>query len=1144
MSQWATIRRKAAELLEEYERKSQELDLPPAFSPTAGPHAVLHHIARECLRLSVISDDALPRRVWGSINREEDTISINPSVKGSKKSFVTAHEIGHGTLGHPARPFLENGTNPSASPFLFWDGAEDIDEEPNAAALLAADGGLRRYSTRANVELQANVFAAELLAPVGKLREWIETRGNCDLAEMTAYFGVSKSTLKNQLMATVCGAAHSEIDDKRALPALDEDQHRAAIATGATLVVAGPGAGKTRVLTARFEHLVNQKAVEPDKILVLTYSHKAAEEMRARLSAVKPSINHEINVGTFHALGQQLLLDFWREAGFSGEPELLTDADAFVLLRSRIGDLPLDNYADILEPTRNLGSLLDAIARLKDELIGPEEFRQQVEDWASKVSSSQNVRKARELAAVYECYQSWLRAENYVDYGDLILESVRLFDDDLVAWTLRDRFQHVLVDEFQDINCASGRLMQQLDGGRGIVWAVADPRQSIYAFRGATRANVENFITDYANSQILELSTNYRSVEDIVCAGNAVNFGTNSQEHDSLHPELSSHLPRAQTPAVTMALAPNAASEIAGVVRTVQELKQTGYLPRQIAVLCRRRDMAQSISLALEAAGISSDWSGAMHEQDAFKDMMAVLLLACNHPHALPRLLCHPAHALCQADTELVLSTLRAKGGSPRATLRAFDKGEVEGLTQAGLITLRRLRGVSVRAARRPSAFNILSAYLWEETEWFLARCQDPSPQARRYVATVGQVVDFAREFSGKGAISAKASPSDFVDYVRSCLETRKLKTAHDQVSIPEAVTIMTVHGSKGLEWPVVIVPGCVQMKPPFSSIVYPPNLTRAFSSGNDAHSRACLAYVAVTRAREKLVLSRVENESLPEMAFAEVVSTLDSESLVNHQKWPDVMTEMATKAPSDKILKPTEDNTTVLDLNVLELLQFCGKKAKYTHVDGLRAESSGYLLFRRVLNETFEWMVGEHNITGVPTRDSVNEYLAQRWEIAEPHQRQLEQFYRAHTTDYAQIFADRLARSRKLRWKLNFENERAIPGVVLQFQADECEQGDNNRRPILRWHCFNAKLPSADKLKTHLRLALYSRRLIGGSAPEIRVYHVPTGQETSVAFRDEHWQAAQAELHRLYALWGHKELTPDISFKCFSCAFNFLCPS
>lgn len=1160
MSQWTTIRRKAAQLLEQYSAIAEVQGLPAAFSPDAGPHAILSLIAGHCLGLSLMEDAGLEKGVVGAINRDEDIISFQAGLKSSKKHFVVAHEIGHDVLGHPPRPFLEKTVALSSELAAHlekeqslarysWDGEKDIDEEANPATLLPGDGALRRYSTRASVELQANVFAAELLAPLEKIREWVETRGTCDLGAMEAYFGLSKNALKNQLMAALCGAAPLEEDAVLSLPDLDAKQHLAATAEGATLVVAGPGAGKTRVLAARFVHLV-EKGFAPCEILALTFSHKAAEEMRLRLGAALPAVEHEITVGTFHSLGQQLLVDYWREAGFKREPSLLTDADAFVLMRSRLGELPLQSFADIFEPARNLRHLLDAIARLKDELIGPNDFRRRVEEWGQQAPSSQNkqVQKARDLAMIYERYHDWLRAECFVDYGDLILESVRLFENDLFEWELRDKYKQVLVDEFQDVNRASGRLVQLLDGGRGATWVVADPRQSIYAFRGASRANVESFTSDFPGGQVIELSKNYRSVEDIVRAANSIQFGANA-EGDTLEPELVSNKPLAATPVVTAATAPNTESEIAGVIRTIEELKVAGYSLGQIAVLCRRRDTAQAVSLALEAAGVSTNWCGAMHEQSAFKDMMGVLLLACNHPHALPRLIRHPAHQLAHSDVEIVLATLRLKGGSPRATLRAVAKGEVAGLSTTGRESLCKLREIATRAARRPNASNVLTAYLWEETDWFTRLCLETSPAAQRYVATVGQVVELAREFGGKGTLSPGTKTASFVDYIRSCMETQKLKTSHDSVAIPNAVTIMTIHGSKGLEWPVVLVPGWVQTRPPFSQVAWPPDLAAQFAAGNDSRSRVCLAYVAVTRARERLIISRVEDgRTLPEETFPALVQSLEADGLLERALWPDIEADVvspqgevgksATTEATPRTTLSCKDERVELDLGILEDLQFCGQKTKFARIDGLRAESTGFLLFHRILNETFAWMINAHNSTQIPAKQEIEDYLIGLWDAAKPHERQLGLFYRERTSEYSNTFSGRLARSEQVRWKVPFENHHVLPGVALKFCVDECESGD---KPILRWHTFS-KI-SSEKLRNKLRLALYSRRKICGLAPQLRVYHVPTGTENLISFTSEDWEEAKIEINRVYALWQQRVLLPQISYDCHFCAFNLICP-
>ncbi|MBV9470978.1 MAG: UvrD-helicase domain-containing protein, partial [Abitibacteriaceae bacterium] len=471
--QWTAIRQSARQVLDRYERCARKFGRPPAFTTERGSYAILKDIARVGLgeKYYVLHDHDIPNSVFSRLNLSAKSISVCAQLDAPKQAFVTAHAIGHLALHH-APTYLSNEKDnpldltdgewvPQSVADIIEDGPAQINEQPHAGSLMGQHGPLGAYRDRERLELEANVFALELLAPLEKIRAKTTAGPDWTVEGLATYFGLSHETMRHQLVAAllICpcpdplekekpaddfqSAAQSpfenlpaassssdnatELDNLPPFLSLDPQQRAAAEVAAPALVVAGPGAGKTRVLTARFVHLV-QSGVAPNRILALTFSNKAAAEMQERLSAALPQHAPDIQVFTFHSLGLQLLSAYGSYLGYDKTPRVLSDSDAFVLLRSCLERLPLGQFHNLADPTQFLEPLLTRIGRLKDDLISPTDFRQRVASWHQQLQQQQpadpvaevhhqehlaTASKCLDLAAIYETYQAWLQDRGY-----------------------------------------------------------------------------------------------------------------------------------------------------------------------------------------------------------------------------------------------------------------------------------------------------------------------------------------------------------------------------------------------------------------------------------------------------------------------------------------------------------------------------------------------------------------------------------------------------------------------------------------------------------------------------------------------------------------------------------------------------------
>jgi len=1032
---------------------------------------------------------------------------------------------------------------------------------------MVRDRVYRTYSERDRLELAANLFALELLAPVQRVRERVRSDPGWTVMGLAAYFGLSRTAMLNQLAAALLGGPEPEVEEPASeeLPPLDDSQAAAVRVAGPALVLAGPGAGKTRVLVDRFEHLVKQGA-DPRRILALTFANKAAEEMRERLARRLPDHGLTIQVSTFHSLGLELLRAYGKQLGLQPSLKLLTEVDAFVFLRSRLTELPLGSFEELYYPARHLGLLQGLISRAKDELVGPDEFARLVQAWqetlaaealpddpeAAQALADQRTEAAKcaDVAAVYAVYQQWLREEGYLDFGDLVMESARLFEVPGVGETIRSEYDHVLVDEYQDTNYAQGRLVQSLDGGRGIVWAVGDPRQSIYGFRGASPINLRHFTTDYPGATVVPLEWNYRSVEEVVRAGQAVPIplsGRGGADCGMLPvPGLRAFRGKtdAPTPVVEVMVAPTGPDELAAIADRVKALLRERS-PQEVAVLCRTRARAGKVSEALEQRGISTNWGGALVERAAFKDVLGVLLLAAGDLRGLVRVSAMPEHRLHEGDLRLLLKAGAARGASAHAALYAAAAGEVEGLSEVGQRQAESLKRLAGRLGHQPTPWHALAAYLFEEADWLRRLVRSDAAAARRCLATLGQVADLMREFSQRMELAGGQDLAAFIQFVQSSLESGVLGDAGNSLPVVNAVTVTTVHQSKGLEWNVVLLPclaeGQFPLKDRPEGLRLPPGLVHGEDEADHKVDEACLFYVGVTRARDRLVLTRASQYGRLKPPESSLLAALTA-GLAGTGSLQE------TVLPAGSL--PDEESTEATGLGwsfageiphrALETYETCPRRFLYEWVYRLTEEDRGYRDFHRVVYAVLDWAAEQAALGEPPDSGTVRAELDVRWAECGPKEHRLEPLYRR----WAEQLVERLTGRLKPRVRIRYRQQvpiRVGRHTVL-MTVDELEEGPE---PTVRRHRFakRGKTPPKDPLLKVLGLAQVGSP--GSPPPKVQLHYAleATDEEATPSARVRKNWIEKMEKHIGSIEAG--EFPPDPSIKqCPNCRFYLICPS
>ncbi|MCL2817515.1 MAG: UvrD-helicase domain-containing protein [Clostridiales bacterium] len=666
---------------------------------------------------------------------------------------------------------------------------------------------------------------------------------------------------------------------------------------GPMLIIAGAGSGKTKVLVSRAAYLMSERGIAPQRILAVTFTNKAAREMRERLEQMTGLDMRRLWLGTFHALCARILRIESASASLDQNYVIYDDGDTQSLLKKIITEMELDEKK---YPPRMVAS---RISDAKNKLQTP-----------SGLSAAAGNSFDEKIAAVYKRYQRRLRENNALDFDDLIMETVLLFqkEKDVLA-KYQEKFQHILVDEYQDINHSQYILVKLLAKGHGNICVVGDPDQSIYAWRGADIQNILDFEKDYPDCRVIKLTQNYRSTQTILAAANSV-ISRNSGRKEK---ELWSDLGKGEK--IVSHLAANDKEEAVFVLRNVAMLCDQGRRFKDFAILYRAHSQSRSFEEACIKYNTPYRVFGGVkfYERKEIKDSIAYLRLAAN-PHdgmSLFRVYNEPRRGIGKATWDKLEREAELRESSVFAVME--DESRLSGLGKAPGEKLRVFRNTIRRlhafAAANPSTAELLRK-IWEETSYKESLEGDEEQESR--LENLGELYNVARDFDAgydheEGALEGETPLSAFLARVALATDMDDLRDNENYV------TLLTLHAAKGLEFPVVFM---VNME----EKVFPH--ARSLGDERELEEERRLCYVGMTRAKERLFFTRAAKRLLwgnfsyndPSRFLLETPKELLSES--GQAFGPDIMPEdrRARHAPThyDYDKKPAYGQNTNVFVN------------------------------------------------------------------------------------------------------------------------------------------------------------------------------------------------------------------------------------
>lgn len=614
-----------------------------------------------------------------------------------------------------------------------------------------------------------------------------------------------------------------------------EQQHAVRHVDGPLLILAGAGSGKTRVIAHRIAYLVSQRLAPPDELLAVTFTNKAAEEMRMRVETLLEMDCRGMWISTFHALCARLLRREAPQIGLSRDFVIYDSADQQAVIKQLIKEQRLDD--DAYQPR----AVLSRISHAKNRMEGPDTF-----------SGSWNP-KDRDIGKLFEAYVRQLKEASALDFDDLLLKTVELFEQrPAVRERYSRKFRHVMVDEYQDTNRPQYLLVTLLAGLHRNLCVVGDPDQSIYKWRGADLRNIMDFEHDFPEAVVVRLEQNYRSTEVILDAASAVIGHNKNRKEKTLWTDRKG-------------------GEKIVYFRGADELEEADFITRTartvladdvqstMAVLYRTNAQSRAVEDSLRQANINYVVLGGVgfYERKEIKDALAYLKVILN-PHddvALRRIINVPARGIGKGvmdaveqidvgstdDLPPLLAGLQAASASNSLWARvnvAVDRRLLSSRQMASLAAFRDLlNGLADLARREPVSIALGKAL--DQSGYLRDLREERSEEAEARIENLAELVSAAREFEAR---EPEPSLGSFVDRLSLLSDVDKENGKGDA-----RVLLMTLHSAKGLEFPVVVLAGLEERLFPHS---------RSLEDDTEMEEERRLCYVGITRARARLVLT------------------------------------------------------------------------------------------------------------------------------------------------------------------------------------------------------------------------------------------------------------------------------------------------
>lgn len=756
------------------------------------------------------------------------------------------------------------------------------------------------------------------------------------------------------------------------LAGLNREQRRAVThRAGPQLVIAGPGTGKTEVITRRIAWLIATRRARPAEILALTFTDAAADEMQARVDMLVPYGHAGAAIHTFHALGDRLVREHAFELGLPGDARLINRAEAIVLLRDNLFALGLDRYRPLGDPTRFLGAMVDIFGRAKEEGVDATRLAQHAAQLAGRARDPAEHDAAAALAeqaSAYAAYQHLLGRHGLIDHGDQLGLAARLLAErPNVRRDVVGRYRFLLVDEFQDMNRVQLDLLLALTPDGGNVTVVGDLDQAIYAFRGAASDNVRRFSAAHPGLEHVVLRRNYRSRQPIIdAAARLIGHGPRPHIDGADARQVAARRARNPRP-VQLDTFVTSTDEADGVAAAAARRIASGVAPRDIAVLARSNAEIEPLVRSLNLAGlpVRTRTPADFFAQPEIRPLVAFLRCVADPSSSIELYVLATAWPYGLGGerlTELLADSRRAHQPLWAALSRLADDRSLPG--DEFVTAVRRLVAhlrAAIDASHQRTAGEVLFDHLRRTSALARLAASDDAAAAR----SVARFFDLVRS---RSALLADARVAALVPHLNELIDVAD-PVADDGPLDLNAVSVLTVHRAKGLQFRFVYLTGMVDgrfpvhSRPPALGVPWHELHADAASPAEDrlAEERR-LCYVAMTRAMDELVLSTHlaspagRGRRRPSPFIAEALDLPVNKAVVQQDQVGPLIGTPPTIPAMPAKASVADLPASSFSFSMLEEYLDCPERYRLRHVIGLPTPPHHSLTYGRAIHAAVAW--------------------------------------------------------------------------------------------------------------------------------------------------------------------------------------------
>jgi DNA helicase-2/ATP-dependent DNA helicase PcrA len=946
-----------------------------------------------------------------------------------------------------------------------------------------------------------------------------------------------------------------------------DSQQREAIehVHGPMLVVAGAGTGKTTVLTRRIARLISEGHARPDEILALTYTINAANEMRQRVEAeLLGSDVKGLRVCTFHGYCNDLLIQSGRDF------QVLDDPKLWIFLRRNIRELRLNYYIRAASIAEFLKDLLEFVRRCHDELVGPEQYAEYVRriergelpvprvaksKKTDEISDDEALGRCREIAFVFETVERMLRERNFGTFGHMILRAQQLLEEDLgLLERERARAKFILVDEFQDANYAQIKILDKLAGTEQNIFAVGDPDQGIYRFRGASSGAFQLFKNHFAGSRLVALNKNRRSTTPILkCAHALISENSEPLAHDGMHRRMPLVSARDETeeiklrprlPVEAVLVSGNFMEATDLVSAVLERRRQTRCAWKEIAVLYRSHFHRDEVAAELSRNNIPFSIEGLdVLDAPEVRDLLACLgaVVSDADNAAIFRVAALSQFSVNPNELKTAIKALPRDSNAPLATVLSGVKGGKQVLE-------------TVRHTRQQMAGNkAYSTLLSLIREFQLVRG-----------SAIEALVQFCNEWE-KSPITQTGEPGEFLEYLDYFREARGTipLAAKDQEN---AVKLMTAHSAKGLEFDHVFILRAAKGSFPNyyrePLIEFPAELRNSGVADDEDEKKVCdqeerrLFYVAMTRARDTLTIygqfGRGKTERTPAGYLRELIKNRELKSYLKERTCREFQTDIFGAAEPPAVsrlgewigMPPATDLASTLSASAIQHYETCPLQFKLEREWRIPAEASAALQYgacmHRVLLTYYDSVRWDRRLSEAELIEGFCAELEAAG-FSDHYQREL---YQEKGIEELRQFvaAAELAKPEVLHTEEQFSVK--IGPTKLVGRIDRIDRLSGNAVVITDYKTGRPR--SQEDADDSLQLGIYAlaARETWGYRAERLVFHNLEGNTTvGTARSDLKVEEAKLKVEDIAGKIGAGQFDATPGFHCSWCAYRVLCP-